>query len=414
MITTGKGDEVVALIEASSDRRQRQTSGSRAVSRAELDDRGHLMKRDSQWLELGDKTYRALRRQGLVLIDLDAVERSIISGDAGQALYQLMEQYRSQEMLDGKAIAVFQRAMTGWILGAGTEGGADQMAAPLPISLTPPADAALRRSLRVLSMVAELHKAGYQRLRIAAGMSPSGCYWRCHITPVDNIRPNGWEPLDWDDGIASYTSGDEDRYFGWKDAPGKTARQLAQLFVERFPELALRGVGRDRPYAGWFVGMLGAAESGRLPIFFADQDLEPIEAEMPPPPCAAGGITDRDEEGAGLIANEDLLLTHLPRPNARWEDIEPFCATYDGYAGGRRSIDECMAIANRIVKTGLAEASMDELRILLFIRQRAARWNSEMPVAEQDVRLARAAIEEIRSRLTKNDGSTGNAGAPAR
>jgi hypothetical protein len=88
------------------------------------------MKQDSQWLELGDKTYRALRGQGLVLIDLDAVERSIISGDAGQALYQLMEQYRSQEMLDGKAIAVFQRAMTGWVLGAGTEGGADQMAAP--------------------------------------------------------------------------------------------------------------------------------------------------------------------------------------------------------------------------------------------------------------------------------------------
>lgn len=363
------------------------------------------MGRDKQRFEFGIEIYLALRRRGLVLVDMDAIERSIISGDAGHALYELMEQYRAQEMLDGKAIAGFQRAVTGWVLKAGAETGTDHVTATLPISVAPPADAPLRRSLRVLAMVAELHKAGYQRLRIAAGMSPSGCHWRCHITHAGNVRANGWEPLDWKNGVASYTSGDEDLYFGWKDAPGKSARQLAQFFVDRFPDLARRGAGRDRTYAGWFVGMLGAAESGRLPTFFADWDLEPVEAEMPPPPCGVDLLTDDDDQGRTLIANDNLVATDLPRPNADWEDIEPFCLSYDGYAGGRRSVDECMELASRALKGGLSNASLDELRILLFIRQRAVRWNSEMPVAEEDVRLARAAIEEIRSRLT-NDGDT--------
>lgn len=364
------------------------------------------MKRDTRWLEVGEKTYRAYRGQGLVLIDLDEVERSIISGEAGHALYQLMEQYRSKEMLDGKQVAIFQRAMTGWVLGAGNSIKPDQLAAALPISQTPPTDATLRRSLRLLSMVAELHKAGYQRLRIAAGMSPSGCYWRCHITPMDNVLANGWEPLDWANGLASYTTGDEDRYFGWSDAPGKSARQLAQLFLERFPDLARRGTGRDRPYAGWFVGMLGAAESGRLPVFFADWDLDPVDAEMPPPPLMPKDATDPDR--VGLIANDHLTIGDLPKPNSMWEEIEPFCITYDGYACGQRSVDECAEIANQALKAGFAHASLDELRMLLFIRQRAARWNSETPVCEDDLRVTRAAIEEIRTRLVKGTASSQN------
>ena len=50
-----------------------------------------------------------------------------------------------------------------------------------------PADSTGRRAQRILSMVGELHKLGLQRLRISPGMSPSGLYWRCAITPADNI-----------------------------------------------------------------------------------------------------------------------------------------------------------------------------------------------------------------------------------
>lgn len=115
-------------------------------------------------------------------------------------------------------------------------------------------------------------------------MAPSGCYWRCHITSSDNIRGNGWEPKDWNKGIALYTSGDEDKYFGWSDASGKSARQLASLFVERFPEIASKGAGWDWVYAGWYVAMLGAAEAGDFPVYFADYDVDLPEVGLPPGP----------------------------------------------------------------------------------------------------------------------------------
>lgn len=152
---------------------------------------------------------------------------------------------------------------------------------PKSISQTQSESPAIRRAVRLLQMVSELHKVGYQRLRIASGLSSSGCYWRCHITTVDNIKPNGWEPIEWERGVAFYTTGQENEYFKWPDSPGKTARQLAELFVKRFPDIARAGVGLDYEYVGWFQTMLGDAEKGELPCFFADFDFEISNA----PPC---------------------------------------------------------------------------------------------------------------------------------
>jgi hypothetical protein len=41
-------------------------------------------------------------------------------------------------------------------------------------------------------MVHELHKAGYQRIRILPYLSPSGAYWRCTITTSDNVADDGY------------------------------------------------------------------------------------------------------------------------------------------------------------------------------------------------------------------------------
>jgi hypothetical protein len=132
-------------------------------------------------------------------------------------------------------------------------------------------DPAIRRSQRVLLMVHELHKRGYQRLRIMPGMSPSGAYWRCNVTPVSNIlRSHGAMSRDFERLSANYTSGMEDAYFGWEDARGVAARALADKFLSRFPEIAGAGSGRDWEYVGWYVEMLGVAERGHLPISYAD------------------------------------------------------------------------------------------------------------------------------------------------
>lgn len=131
----------------------------------------------------------------------------------------------------------------------------------------------LRRAQRVLLMVHELHKLGYQRIRIAPGLSPSGAYWRCAITPVSNISSRHGAELAPEanlDEVAQYSTGQSNEYFEWKDAKADTARELAQKFLQRFPFIVRKGEGADWEYAGWFVQMLGFAEKGLLPIAYAE------------------------------------------------------------------------------------------------------------------------------------------------
>jgi hypothetical protein len=263
------------------------------------------------------------------------------------------------------------------------------------VSLSPPQDPVVRRAVRVLAMVHELHKAGYQLLRISAGLSPEGTHWCCHITSADNIAENGWEVADEGEEVLSYSTSDGDLFFGVAGSPGKTARELADMFQARFPELMGRAMGQDREYAGWYVGMLGAAEHGHLPIFFSDHELEPVQEEMLPPPRIQTTWFGKIK----LISNEDLRLDIVPMSNANWSDIEPFCLTFDGYAGGQRSIDECAEIFRRVTSEGLHEATLEDLRIALFFQQRKIRWNDHMPVQVEDVDLIRPVVAEVRRHL---------------
>jgi hypothetical protein len=45
----------------------------------------------------------------------------------------------------------------------------------------------IRHAVRVLVMVGELHKLGYQRLRVMPHMAPSGTYWRCTIASINRF-----------------------------------------------------------------------------------------------------------------------------------------------------------------------------------------------------------------------------------
>lgn len=127
---------------------------------------------------------------------------------------------------------------------------------------------------KVLRMVTELHIRGYQRLRIAPGISPSGGYWRCAITPVTNISDrHGARMISWDNLVARYTSGQERKYFDWKDAAHASPSRLADLFIKRFPEIAEAGFGSDWEYAGWYLEMLHLTYPSSFPIAYADWDL---------------------------------------------------------------------------------------------------------------------------------------------
>ena len=139
-------------------------------------------------------------------------------------------------------------------------------------------------ALRFLQMVGELHKLGFERIRITPGLSPSGIFWRCSITHSQNVQEDGWQPIDYDNDTENYGIGQGDEYFRWPDAPGKTPPELAAMFIERFMEIAAKGKGSDPSYVSWFNGMLERAEQGHLPVFFADYPLEHKPGELPPPP----------------------------------------------------------------------------------------------------------------------------------
>lgn len=160
------------------------------------------------------------------------------------------------------------------------------------ISQSPSTDALVRHATRVIAMVHELHKAGYQRIRMLPYLAPSGCYWRCAITFADNIADDGFNIVDEDYDrrlVAPYTTGDENRYFGWNGAATMSARELAARFIQEFPLIAERGAGRDWMYAGWVTDVLGRAEQGRqedLLFLLADFDLDGdvLRDWQPPPP----------------------------------------------------------------------------------------------------------------------------------
>jgi hypothetical protein len=119
----------------------------------------------------------------------------------------------------------------------------------MPITLRCPTDwragrhpeAHIRRAIRVLAIVGELHKRGYQRLRVMPFMSPSGAAWRAWVGPSSLFHRNhgaimaqcaaAWPD---DEGaqavaqVARYSSGDDNHYFGWRDAEQDDARSLAE------------------------------------------------------------------------------------------------------------------------------------------------------------------------------------------
>lgn len=154
----------------------------------------------------------------------------------------------------------------------------------------------IRQSQRVIRMVAELHRLGFQRLRIFPYEYPLA--WRCQISPVEQFsaRNGAYAPHDPDSAIGgeltTYSAASGNHYFGWKDGGSDNARTLAEKFIHRFPQTAAAGRGRDWPYAGWLSELVGFLESGALLPFVAAEyfETEPEDLRfLPIRDCDRGG-----------------------------------------------------------------------------------------------------------------------------
>lgn len=145
----------------------------------------------------------------------------------------------------------------------------------------------VRRAQRVIRMVSELHRMGYQRLRLMPYLHPNG--WRLAVAPNELFSDrNGafvhHEMLS-DGNVAIYSAaGGGDGYFDWTDARGDDARALAEKFIARFAAIAERGKGRDWAYAGWVAELVGFLEQGDwLPtVYWDDMKGSPDDLRMLP------------------------------------------------------------------------------------------------------------------------------------
>lgn len=99
-----------------------------------------------------------------------------------------------------------------------------------------------------------------------------------------------------------------------------------------------------------------------------------------------------------MLEFEPMRLEQLPPPGATWRQIEPFCLTFDGYAGNMRSVEDCATMAAKVMAAGPDASATEEIRIALFFWQRKAKWNDGR-VEPADLESARACIEVLRCRL---------------
>lgn len=158
---------------------------------------------------------------------------------------------------------------------------------------------------RIFLMVHELHQMGFQRLRVAPAMSPTGFHWRCSVLPITLISERHGARIDhealerfnrsigYDTGLWTYSSSSDQEPFGWTDAHFDTPRELAQKFVQRVRELAWAGWGDDAAYARWYEEMLALTSPNGL--FYEEAayslpevslliSMQPSEVPIPVPP----------------------------------------------------------------------------------------------------------------------------------
>ena len=128
-------------------------------------------------------------------------------------------------------------------------------------------DRIIRRCHRVLRMVSELHKLGFQGLRIYPYNSELG-HWRLGIYTKNHFNSFNSLALNKNYAIvpepAIYSSANEAQYFDWTDSTSDNSRQLAKKFMLRYEELCTKASFRDWEYAGWYQELIGTIESGNL------------------------------------------------------------------------------------------------------------------------------------------------------
>jgi hypothetical protein len=117
----------------------------------------------------------------------------------------------------------------------------------------PATEVSVAAAVRRLQLVEELHRRGFQRLRILPYLAPSGLFWRLEIRAADCDELSRWSTSD------------------LAEAP------TAEAFLTAHPQLAEAGRGTDPAYAAWLARVVALARQGWLAYFFADWETDGVE-----------------------------------------------------------------------------------------------------------------------------------------
>lgn len=127
-------------------------------------------------------------------------------------------------------------------------------------------------------MVAELHKLGYEQLRICPRLSLSGVHWQCWLTASANVLQRHGAQISPALMVESFrstdpvvaksafcTSANEDRLFAWNDAVNNDPNELAAKFIERFPAVISEAHVEDSDYVRWYRHMIDVSAPDGVP-----------------------------------------------------------------------------------------------------------------------------------------------------
>ncbi len=107
---------------------------------------------------------------------------------------------------------------------------------------------------KLLFMVEELHKRGFENLRIIPSLSPSGIHWRCKFVNGKKNKCYWLYPL-------SEENSEEIK---------QTTSELADLFIKERNNFIETCKGENKEYTKWFSEMLCSLDVGELPYAFSD------------------------------------------------------------------------------------------------------------------------------------------------
>lgn len=122
--------------------------------------------------------------------------------------------------------------------------------------------------------VANLHKQGYEQLRVFPSMSPSGMYYRLTLAPKKYFSRDGLVVNKVHDGLILYYSDSQGRkYFGWDIPENLSSEQVAEEIIKRNPDLIADSNKEDKEYVLWFQNVMEKVEQNIFPIAMDDYFL---------------------------------------------------------------------------------------------------------------------------------------------